>query len=81
MLCLRLWQLIKFVGNAAMEDGFVSLQAVILAIDEGSRSMLYPFAEERPLPCQPLVNRPLLYFQLKMMHTAGLRGESYVVFN
>ncbi|CAM9547084.1 unnamed protein product [Phaeothamnion confervicola] len=46
----------------------VELQAVILASSDGAR--LYPLTEDTPLPLLPVLNRPLLRYQLDLLAKA-----------
>jgi translation initiation factor eIF-2B subunit gamma len=53
-----------------MPSQHVEFQAVILA--GGSGAMLYPLLDERLPKCLlPLCNRPLLYYQLRLLERAG----------
>ncbi|KAG5182371.1 eukaryotic translation initiation factor 2B gamma subunit [Tribonema minus] len=49
--------------------GHPELQAVILACGDGAR--LYPLTEECPLSLLPVLNRPILQYQLDLLEEAG----------
>ncbi|CAM9441457.1 unnamed protein product [Ectocarpus sp. 12 AP-2014] len=45
------------------------LQAVILACEDGKR--LYPLTQDVPAPLLPVLNKPLLHYQLELLEKAG----------
>ncbi|CAM9170877.1 unnamed protein product [Ascophyllum nodosum] len=46
-----------------------ALQAVVLACDDGTR--LYPLTHDCPAPLLPVLNKPLLHYQLELLEKAG----------
>jgi len=50
---------------------------VILAAGKGAR--MYPFSEQRPKPILPVLNRPLLAYQIDVMREAGIVDIHIVV--
>jgi dTDP-glucose pyrophosphorylase len=50
---------------------------VILAAGKGAR--MYPFSEQRPKPILPVLNRPLLAYQIDVMREAGIADIHIVV--
>ncbi|CAN0567742.1 unnamed protein product, partial [Ectocarpus sp. 12 AP-2014] len=44
-------------------------QAVILACEDGKR--LYPLTQDVPAPLLPVLNKPLLHYQLELLEKAG----------
>ncbi|BCS33279.1 glucose-1-phosphate thymidylyltransferase [Luteitalea sp. TBR-22] len=50
---------------------------VILAAGKGAR--MYPFSEQRPKPVLPILNRPLLGYQIDVMREAGITDIHIVV--
>eukprot|EP00752_Nemacystus_decipiens_P010410 g9277.t1 len=45
------------------------LQAVVLACEDGRR--LYPLTQDCPAPLLPVLNKPLLHYQLELLEKAG----------
>ena len=64
-------------GIIPMETEYGSIQAVILAGDEGSR--LRPLTKNRPKVLLPAANRPLLLHLLDSVVAAGIRDITVVV--
>eukprot|EP00903_Cladosiphon_okamuranus_P008474 g8141.t1 len=52
------------------------LQAVVLACEDGRR--LYPLTQKCPAPLLPVLNKPLLHYQLELLEKAGY-AEALVV--
>jgi dTDP-glucose pyrophosphorylase len=52
------------------------LAGVILAAGKGAR--MYPFSERSPKPILPILNRPLLSYQIEVMRECGI-GEIHIV--
>jgi glucose-1-phosphate thymidylyltransferase len=52
------------------------LVGVILAAGKGAR--MYPFSERSPKPILPILNRPLLSYQIEVMRECGI-GEIHIV--
>jgi dTDP-glucose pyrophosphorylase len=52
------------------------LVGVILAAGKGAR--MYPFSERSPKPILPILNRPLLSYQIEVMRECGI-SEIYIV--
>jgi glucose-1-phosphate thymidylyltransferase len=50
---------------------------VILAAGKGAR--MYPFSDQRPKPILPVLNRPLLAYQIDVMHDVGIVDIHIVV--
>lgn len=60
------------------------LQAVVLACGDGRR--LYPLTQDCPAPLLPVLNKPLLHYQLELLEKAGYSGvvrdeRSFVAFS
>jgi len=51
----------------------MEFQAVILAGGRGSR--MYPLTENIPKALLPVANRPLIWYPVKYLETAGFPGE------
>ena len=47
-------------------------QAVVLACEDGRR--LYPLTQDCPAPLLPVLNKPLLAYQLELLENAGYTG-------
>ncbi|CAN0543187.1 unnamed protein product, partial [Ectocarpus sp. 8 AP-2014] len=52
--------------------GLCFRQAVILACEDGKR--LYPLTQDVPAPLLPVLNKPLLHYQLELLEKAGYTG-------
>lgn len=49
-------------------------QAVLLACEDGRR--LYPLTQDCPAPLLPVLNTPLLHYQLELLEKAGYTGAA-----
>lgn len=49
-------------------------QAVVLACEDGRR--LYPLTQDCPAPLLPVLNKPLLHYQLELLEKAGYTGAT-----
>lgn len=48
-------------------------QAVVLACEDGAR--LYPLTQDYPAALLPVLNKPLLQYQLELLEKAGYTGD------
>ncbi|CAN0493708.1 unnamed protein product, partial [Laminaria digitata] len=53
------------------------VQAVVLACGDGRR--LYPLTQDCPAPLLPVLNKPLLHYQLELLEKAGYTAEALLV--
>lgn len=57
---------------SALRRSWSGRQAVVLACEDGRR--LYPLTQDCPAPLLPVLNKPLLHYQLELLEKAGFTG-------